>query len=681
MSASGALFDAAKRELRLESARLNSGDLHRFLALAEFFLAWRRERAVELGSRLKSTARDIVGKRTTRQRIELDMFGIENEDDVEMDDEVEARRTYADGEFFPKPLLSVLDVFTLNSVLKNMSESVEQKKLREVERSTSVYKEMLRAFAALRDGDRTERADRAKLYRDQTQDPPAISKEVSDGMLRLLFHAAEPTDPLPALLRDWRPGKHTKRYATDLVEIVHVTLKLIDDVQPYVARLAVPAALDLYASLLECYKDNSPTLNHYVYTFLFRLARTPLDAKASSSVAPNSATIATLEPLLYTVRFFHAFARLLDDKQADKSLAAMATLATDTLRHFDAHAARNPLLYVEALFSHGGIGANRWCRRLAAGYKDSSLMPPPDEQREDDDDVKRNLNFGDDDNRPEEEELDFDEAAKWDEDARKRADSAKKRKRELAKWTPDEDALLAAVLVKSGGSRDNVDVDRLATNTMLQPHHREVKVVRRRLGHIERRAGKIVADDVDLVAALRQLADKYKAKANKKKIKRRAPAKKTTTKKTTTKKKASDDIIDEWEREAAAEDNEESRPESPSNDDQVREAHDEAVDEAVDDLATVASSLDSQETEDSSSSESESDDDRPRSRAPIAVPRGEPRDASEKQGASPQAIIPAAPQSDDELVFDDDDTMKADTPPRSPPKRRRIVEDDDDDDD
>jgi len=441
----------------------------------------------------------------------------------------------------------------------------------------SVFKEMIRALAALRDGDRNSRVDRAvalsKGATDVKPTVPGYAALISAGMLDRIFYNAEALDPLPQLLRAWRRGKHTKRYATELAELVHVSLKLLDsdkkqldqeeeeeeeaddiqkektsssinkslleeaksrrqfDVAAYMLRLACPPAMDMYATLLESYAENDDAVNHYVYAFLYRLVRVPLSGHYSSGdlvrqpIVPSSTKITTMEPLLYQVRFLRAFAGLIADKQRRKfpSLRPLISLATDTLRHFDAHAKSNPLLYVEALFSHAGPTSTRWVERLSNQYADLSGPLFSSDKKLDE------INNDNESNNEEEkeeilcggesdEELDFDTAMKWDTDALKRAKKRKKEKSKKARWTAAEDAALSLLLAdayEDDQDRDSIDYVRLSKLAVLLPHHQERKALKRRLGILEKAASDLEGATGHISDKLRSLAEVKKKNAKK----------------------------------------------------------------------------------------------------------------------------------------------------------------------
>ena len=48
------------------------------------------------------------------------------------------------------------------------------------------------------------------------------------GLMDRLFYCSEPLDRLPKLLSHWAPGTSTRECLCDLVEVCHMTLKLLD---------------------------------------------------------------------------------------------------------------------------------------------------------------------------------------------------------------------------------------------------------------------------------------------------------------------------------------------------------------------------------------------------------------------------------------------------------------------
>ena len=525
------LLDSVKNELRVDGARLNARDRHLFFALAEFLLCWRRERAGLLAKRLQQHAADA--KAASRRSEASGDAG-----------DADGKAAYGEGAFFPRPLLRLCDVFTVKATLENVESAVKEKRLLELERSAGLYKELLRSLEALKHGDRTSRRDRA-VVGDALADAAAEATDVklASAMLEKIFLAADTVDPLYSMLQAWGPGKHTKRYACDLAEIVHVSCKVLDrddaanatdaglkrfDLAQYLYKLLKqPNTMDLYAALLEGYASNAPHVNHFVYAFLRRVAMLPIrDVRAgpgskSFQLPPTSAEIKTCEPLLYRVRYFKAFARLLDDRKVgrvDGTVDLLCDLAKSTLRHFDAHAQRHPMLYVEALFGAGGHRPEVFCDKLTYDYDGAAPA------RDDDDamPVKKLYEDGDfdDDAREyedDEDDVDFEALAAADEAAKTRL-AAKPKEPKAKRWSRAEDATLCLVLAKTYEREEDADLAALAKLPVLQPHHADEKKLQTRCHKLvdDALAKFPQPDDLDetssWVAALRAFADDLKSK-------------------------------------------------------------------------------------------------------------------------------------------------------------------------
>ncbi|KAJ1455705.1 hypothetical protein M885DRAFT_519416 [Pelagophyceae sp. CCMP2097] len=692
------LLSSVKNELRRDSSRVLPRDRHNLFALTEFVLALRRERAAKLAAKLVRVAKDCA----TNARFDAQWFG----DSSSSSDRVASTlRGLEEEALFPRSVARLLDVFLLRLTLDDISQNFAEKRLPHAERSTALYKEMLRALEALRDGDKAARLNRrqvvtalTKAVAEEATDAPALDVKPNDpddddcptavisrGMLAKLFEGADPLDPLPALLRSWKPAKHTKRFACDVAEVVHVTTKLLEpavsslDVPreallrteayvAYVRRLATPAALDLFAALLEAYRENADVVNHYAYSFLTRVARAPLaDGTGASSVTPSSSKINSLEPVLYRVRYLRAFADLLADGSARGAAAHLRTLGADVVRHFHAHAKRNPILFIEALLP-APSGAKRFCDRLSQGYAEEegvSEAKPPRKKTDEDEDGGPDAGQ-DEDNWDDEAEVDFEDAALEDDAARKRLKEQKQAGGAPAKagkkrWTPREDLFLARIMAHAAEKGDDVDVARLARLDGLEPNHREPVALRRRIAHLRANGGS-TADLVDKLAEdVRTAALKVRpTKARKKK------AQKTLG------------FLNDAE--------------SESDDDDAPDDDVAPEDDALDDAAppaAAAASLVRQSQEDA-----DPDDDRwSGKRRPVAAasqdaaPRLKKRAAVSDEdddeddepelpvddGAAPAVDAAAAAQADDGALDDG-----AEAAPKPTRKRAKIVIDDDD---
>jgi len=622
----GRLLDRVKHELRTDSSAVQKKDAHYFFALAEWLLAWRRERAAVLSRRLSRAARDGSG------------------DPAE----------FTEATFFPRSLLKLVDVFTVKSCLDDISHARDRKRRLEVERSVSLYREILRALEALQHGDRESRKDRSRLAGSEIA-PDATCSAVASGMLDKVFFAPEAADPLHSLLREWKAGQHTKRYACDLVEILHSTCKVMDaskhgNPAEYLRKVLKPTqTLDIYGALLEAFASNAPAVNHFVYAFLRKVAYCPLEGMQGK---PSGNAITTLEPLLYRARYFVAFAQVLEDKSRDATIERLQDLAASTLRHFDAHAQRTPLLYVEALFGHAGAPVDQWCRGLSydngvEAYGGSAKMrvdAGPAWQGSD-----------------EEASVDDDAFARLDEEDARAKERLKQAKLnapavDRRRWQPAEDAALCLVYAKVVEVDGDLDAEKVARMSVLLPHHRDPKKLRARVNKLTDEAVKAfpVPEELDetegWVRALRSYAEQLRTK----KVSSKSSSKK--------KKHASDDESEEDNEEPIVYDDREmevdtslgrtriqtqsERPPSPEPDA-------EAVDDKWSDRRTYVR------------------------KAPPAAPVNRLKRASDAAAAS----------DDEEFAFDDAPAAAPASPgvnaaptPKTAPKRRRVVVDDEDED-
>jgi hypothetical protein len=195
---------------------------------------------------------------------------------------------------------------------------------------------------------------------------------------------------------------------------------------------------------------------------------------------PSSDKITTLEPLLYRATFFVAFASLLEDKTPDATIDRLRDLASSVLRHFDAHAQRTPLLYVEALFGHAGAPVDQYCRSLS--YDDGvEAFGGVASRRIDDAGVWQGSD--------EEEAVDDDVFARLAEEDAKAAERLKQAKLnkppvDRRRWQPAEDAALCLVYAKVTENDGDFDPVQASRMSVLLPHHRDAKKLRGRVNKL-----------------------------------------------------------------------------------------------------------------------------------------------------------------------------------------------------
>lgn len=144
----------------------------------------------------------------------------------------------------------------------------------------------------------------------------------------------------------------------------------IDD---YFRRLVTTRTVELYIRLLENYNTNDAAINHYVYCFLQRMKNFALEqpiyapppnlppSGASSSGAVNDLSLGgqnhegpNLGFMLYSIRTMMVFDAFMNDPrvQHQERLAPLLRLVKSIFRSFQDCSRKNPLLFVESLFSH-----------------------------------------------------------------------------------------------------------------------------------------------------------------------------------------------------------------------------------------------------------------------------------------------------------------------------------------
>ena len=247
------------------------------------------------------------------------------------------------------------------------------------------------------------------------------------GTLHRIFHiGTEREDPLPGLLRDWRPGTYSRRHLFVLIELVHETLKTLDeskslfgpnyltsqkasqgglefdstvnqymadalkfDPDDYFRRLLTNSAVVLYTRVLEYYQENPPAINHYVYMFLRRICTQKIEPDLSSSDDQdedydsnsnrknkgNSMTSSgvegsepTLGFMLFNINTFIVFSSILNDPLVcrQEQMQPLVRLIKSVIHSFGEAAKTNRLLYAEILFQHPS--SHKFCQTIHNVY-------------------------------------------------------------------------------------------------------------------------------------------------------------------------------------------------------------------------------------------------------------------------------------------------------------------------
>lgn len=278
-----------------------------------------------------------------------------------------------------------LDRMSFHHVTQNMKSYLEGKKYSKVHTVLETYTEMLSYVLLLMSSSDTCHHELAAA-----------------ALFLLFFRSTDRLDPLPQLMRDWKPSLFDRKYLNSLVELAHQTMKVLDkakllfsgrdartkhskksqkkndevsdnyevaveqyiasvltfDVHEYFKRIVSNHSVRMYTRLLEKFESNPPKVNHYIYSFFNRMLAFKLD---SHSLYPDaSERIATehdvsLGFLLFNMHTLVAFNSVLSNAGfigVNKYMAPMVDLIKSVVRSYFTLAEKNRLLYVESMFQH-----------------------------------------------------------------------------------------------------------------------------------------------------------------------------------------------------------------------------------------------------------------------------------------------------------------------------------------
>jgi timeless len=319
----GPMMKSLKNEFRRDSVRLEEGDKVVFFHIVWFFNQWWR----------------VSGKK---------QFSTGN--------------TTVLGQ-----MIFSMDLFMFNLVLNAVDDFVENKKYPQLAGAVALFSEQMHLLH--------------EMYRSKDKTESSMSL----GLMHQLFYKKmESIDRLPKLISKWAPGTSSREYLCDLVEVVHLSLKLLEanavrckestndraiakmqaaaaefDPTSYVARkLITNNMIVMYTHLLSHYTDNTVHANHRVVAFLLRVCKIqifiPDDVGDDTLKNPLATKTVTLEPMLYNIQMMIVLNTILNDMsiRKDKEYSPILSFATHVMTNISKSAKENPLLYVEALFRH-----------------------------------------------------------------------------------------------------------------------------------------------------------------------------------------------------------------------------------------------------------------------------------------------------------------------------------------
>lgn len=166
----GPVMKSLKNEFRRDSNRLEANDKVVFFKIVWFFSVWQRNQLESEGGQGVSSSSSLgVGQ-----------------------------------------LLFTLDLFSFNLVTSACDQYVAEKRPAALAQAVALYKEMTKLLSIMNNS------------REESQNIMSL------GLQHQLFFTSEPKDKIFKLLSSWKSGTHSKQYLCDLVELVHVTIKLLD---------------------------------------------------------------------------------------------------------------------------------------------------------------------------------------------------------------------------------------------------------------------------------------------------------------------------------------------------------------------------------------------------------------------------------------------------------------------
>lgn len=281
------------------------------------------------------------------------------------------------------PLIFTMDVFTYNLVLSSAEFYFTHKLHSEMAQTVSLYTEMTHLLFMMYES------------KDQTEHIMSL------GLMDRLFYQSEPSDHLPKLLKRWTPSKYSREYLCDLIELIDVTLKLLEqnaksckgfqdtpnkkirrmereeneapkdivstmkekasefDITTYLARKIFSNQVVLmFTQLLSKYSTNAPHINDHIIALFVRFCNFVVvkddDYSISSSTNQLTSKPVTLEPMLFNIPMLTVANCILNDlsyRSNEKSLRVLSFVST-YMRHYARECQCNTMMHVETLFRH-----------------------------------------------------------------------------------------------------------------------------------------------------------------------------------------------------------------------------------------------------------------------------------------------------------------------------------------
>ena len=292
-------------------------------------------------------------------------------------------------------LVFTMDVFSFTLILNATDHFYQHKQFDRLAQTVALYSELLQLMHIM------------QTSSDETENVMVL------GLMERLFYHNEPLDRLPKLLSRWSPATMTREYVCDLVEVCHMSLKLLEEVHKeclkdmegktneeknklkdnverikadatefdvkayFVKKIVSNQVVWMYTQLLGQFKVNAPLVHHRIIALFMRISKTeialPEVSDVDTPINPLGTKRVTLQPMLYCLPLILVLEQVLNDStlRGDKSNVMLVQFATNLMYNFWKATEDNPLLYVECLFRHAL--PHRHCELVSNSYVSDEL--------------------------------------------------------------------------------------------------------------------------------------------------------------------------------------------------------------------------------------------------------------------------------------------------------------------
>ncbi|TDH68597.1 hypothetical protein CCR75_003584 [Bremia lactucae] len=307
-------------------------------------------------------------------------------------------------DYHENSVLSTLDMFSFNFVLQSIENYAATKYYFGMTLSVQLLAEMMAYLAEL-----------------ATSDDLRFQR-IADSVQHKIFYERDFLDRLPVLLKFWSPGLFSKAYEVDVVTLTHLVFKVLDsqgtikvlsrrkafldkkckkievingepksgdiaddrstdeentekqtqlvmemqrkeadfDVRKYFSSMVSADTIRMYCSILSNYRENSPSVNHYIHSFFYRLKHFKIQQEEW-----------TMQPMLFNIHALLLFNTMLQDTHIRHlpDFKTFLDFIRGVVRDFFTFADKNNLLFVEVFLRQAY--PSKSCMLIQRSYEDS----------------------------------------------------------------------------------------------------------------------------------------------------------------------------------------------------------------------------------------------------------------------------------------------------------------------